>query len=762
MFNLYVEPSKINDKKLIFQTRDTYYSQGTVLDWTPKLDINKDVNIQFLPDLQNKKLLLTYKQDSDIYNKNYLEATGDIYGQYEYEFDNDFVKDTKRIELIFSPTPLVQNFFGDIVPGINSTAPKNNIRLLFDAEDWIDSKGWRYVPSQEIGPITSGITSGSTLYTTYPYAGHFNDPIFPFLDINFGLCDYYYYDSWFGESIIDNNLYNNFYKNYIAQIETGKLLTGYFLLNELDIQQLNFRDKIFIHDNYYYLNKVIDYNANNVQVTKVELISVEETANFFAELQNVSKTGGRYNNLNNENSITNSSTTNIFGNNVSLTDVRGFNNIIQSNTIAGKVLGNNNLFGGIGNSVQGNNNKVFGNNNSYFGTNATVDGNNLFVIGGDASGSTYTGTSAIFLNLPVYIGSDQTNSFLLNSSITGGTLFTAGSGVGAIRATLYPTPTTVPVNASGDYAFAMGDEAEATGDHSFAFGFQVLASGVGSHAEGAVNQATGNYSHVEGAENFAIGESSHAEGNLNTASGDFSHAEGESTIASNDASHAEGRNTEASGIWSHAEGRNTVASASTSHAEGSQTIAGGFASHSEGQQTIASGAASHAEGYLTLASNLASHAEGVSTIASGTASHAEGEDTIASGSTSHAEGSATIASGSASHAEGSGTTASGLNSHAEGRATIASGNNSHAGGNGTFAIGENSFIHSAVSTVTGLNSVVLGGSGITGSTDNTVYTSYLVPLITVYANDAAADADTALAAGGLYRVTGSRIVYQKP
>lgn len=32
----------------------------------------------------------------------------------------------------------------------------------------------------------------------------------------------------------------------------------------------------------------------------------------------------------------------------------------------------------------------------------------------------------------------------------------------------------------------------------------------------------------------------------------------------------------------------------------------------------------------------------------------------------------------------------------------------------------------------------------------------------VYANDAAADADTSLAVGGLYKITGSRVVYQKP
>jgi hypothetical protein len=53
------------------------------------------------------------------------------------------------------------------------------------------------------------------------------------------------------------------------------MLTAYFDLNELDIQTLKLNDKIYIDNSWWNINKIADYNANNNQLTKVELISVD-------------------------------------------------------------------------------------------------------------------------------------------------------------------------------------------------------------------------------------------------------------------------------------------------------------------------------------------------------------------------------------------------------------------------------------------------------------------------------------------------------
>jgi hypothetical protein len=171
-------------------------------------------------------------------------------------------------------------------------------------------------------------------------------------------------------------------------------------------------------------------------------------------------------------------------------------------------------------------------------------------------------------------------------------------------------------------------------------------------------------------------------------------------------------------------GYNNSISASTksSIVGGENNVIGGGATHAfiaGGFGNSATGDYSHAEGYGNLSSGVASHTEGG--IISG-----DGPPLIlpntASEYSSHAEGIGSLASGPASHAEGRETVASGEYTHAEGFSTTAVGTSSHAGGSQTRATGFYSFIHSSAnSLVSGHRSVVLGGQGITGSTDDTVY-----------------------------------------
>jgi hypothetical protein len=119
------------------------------------------------------------------------------------------------------------------------------------------------------------IAYGSTgLYgiQEYPAIGHFNNPLNPTFDINFGMCDYYFYSP---QSLTANNLYNLYWRRTVNQINVGKMLTAYFDLDEGDIQTLKLNDKIRIDNSWWNINNVADYNANNYAPTKVELISVD-------------------------------------------------------------------------------------------------------------------------------------------------------------------------------------------------------------------------------------------------------------------------------------------------------------------------------------------------------------------------------------------------------------------------------------------------------------------------------------------------------
>jgi hypothetical protein len=335
----------------------------------------------------------------------------------------------------------------------------------------------------------------------------------------------------------------------------------------------------------------------------------------------------------------------------------------------------------------------------------------------------------------------------------------------------------------GSQALDIGSHAEgyytqAFGDYSHAEGSNSQAIGYASHAEGSSTQTIGNYSHAEGSGTYSGAYAylvSGTSGNdivLNPSYGDVtSEFNSTTTVFVYNSSGVQGEvlNFSATsydsitsattvvvsgtgltivpyyilpnpretgtynplnadqilGTWSHAEGSGTQAIGTGSHTEGYVTQSIGQYSHAEGFGSQSIGVGSHAEGVVTKAIGNYSHAEGGGTIAIGQYSHAEGVSTQSIGNWSHAEGFGSQSIGGWSHAEGSGTIASGTSSHSQGILTISSGNYSFASGSASTASGIASFIHSSNSTVSGNRSVVLGGQGISGTSNDFVYVSNL-------------------------------------
>jgi hypothetical protein len=264
MYNLYATANPNNENNLILLHRDEYYDSGKAVDWTNLLMKDKEQSVIFIPELNNKKLRLTHKADTDSPNKVYTDVTREIYGQVEVTFENEYVKGIDVKETIFSPTPVQPTVFGAFLPLLNGAAPKTNIRILFDNGE---------LTAQDVN-ILSGYDTVTATGGKYPYLSHFGgaDPLNPTFDINFAECQYYYYQV---AQNTNNNLYNIYWRRTVAQINGGKLLTAYFYLRENDIQLMELNDKIRIDNSWWSINKVIDYNANNLQPTKVELISLE-------------------------------------------------------------------------------------------------------------------------------------------------------------------------------------------------------------------------------------------------------------------------------------------------------------------------------------------------------------------------------------------------------------------------------------------------------------------------------------------------------
>ena len=231
------------------------------MDWTEKLARDREQNLKFLPELTSKRLILTYKEDKDAANTTYTAATKEIYGQHEVLFQNEYIKGIETKSLIFSASPVQTTGFGTVAPLYNGQAPNTNIRILLD-------NGQKTCSNYQIENNTTNIVT----VNTYPCVSHMDSVTNPKFDINFGICDFYFYDI---VQFTENNLFNNFWRRTMAQIDQGKLLTAYFALSEADIQLMKLNDKIRIDNSWRNINKIIDYDAGANSLTKVELISID-------------------------------------------------------------------------------------------------------------------------------------------------------------------------------------------------------------------------------------------------------------------------------------------------------------------------------------------------------------------------------------------------------------------------------------------------------------------------------------------------------
>jgi hypothetical protein len=380
MFNLYLIPDENDANNIIIKTRDEYYAdfQNQYVDWTDKIDYSQNYKLQLLSELQNKTLNFTYKTANDEVNKKYFDETGFLYGQYRLNFDNDFLNGEQKIEVMFEPTPLVKTMvpLGDegftfIVPYL-VYGVQQNPKILYDGGS-ISVSGYT---------IMDGATPRTLNY--YNYAGHFDNPTNPNIDINWNTNEYYFYNEVV-ENLTDNTLFNEYWFKYVQLISESKLLTAYFDLNEYDIASLNFAKLVWIRDSYWYLNRVIDYDATNPKLTKVELIkSLEypkfnkkkitkpprfvdvETITPWATIKGVRQSDNFQAGLTNNNNYGSNSTIIGFNNNI-LTDTKNSRIHGNVNTIGSAsrnviIDGDNNFVGGGSQRVyiSGNNNQIFG------------------------------------------------------------------------------------------------------------------------------------------------------------------------------------------------------------------------------------------------------------------------------------------------------------------------------------------------------------------------------------------------------------------
>ena len=274
-FNIFAMPNPDNPKDILLEPITDFYNDE-VVDWSQKLDKSKTLDYIPMGKLNADNYIFKYKEDKDYYNQLYINSYSQTYGTQEVNIDNDFVNSDYETSLIFAPTPLVGQASNDRVV---STILK------------VDSQGQavrtegviRSIIYDGLKDTNSTWTHNGNVKTQYPYAGHLDDPFTPSFDVNFGTPREIYYDNtWNTINLTDNNLYNEFYSQYIEEItdKDSKVVTGYFNLSPLDISNLDFRKQYYFDNAYFRIQKVFDYVPTNGNVTKCEFLKLKSKAPF--------------------------------------------------------------------------------------------------------------------------------------------------------------------------------------------------------------------------------------------------------------------------------------------------------------------------------------------------------------------------------------------------------------------------------------------------------------------------------------------------
>jgi len=276
MFNLYVTEDKEKSNHLIIEPYIDYYDTDTI-DWTYKVARDKAWQIKPMGMLNGRFFEYKFKDDSDFYNDGYKKKYNQSYGDRLEDTAFQFAKDKQTIDVGFSPSPLVQyNGTDKVLPAIYKRTKGNSV----DQEELVDSN-IRILMAKKMscsswnirnGKTTSSPNLGASLIV-YGYAGHFDDPVNPAKDINFGAAEEIYFDP---NSYTSNNLFNDYWSEYISEIadKDSKILSCYVHLTPLDIAQLDFSKAVMIDGIRFRLNKIEDFDYTNNELVRVELLKI--------------------------------------------------------------------------------------------------------------------------------------------------------------------------------------------------------------------------------------------------------------------------------------------------------------------------------------------------------------------------------------------------------------------------------------------------------------------------------------------------------
>jgi hypothetical protein len=318
-FKLVFEPSRTKPKHFIITPWKDWIKQGTVKDWTNKL--NDKNSYKLTPLFQSQPRFMTFKdqEDSDYINYNYQQARKQVYGQLNQDSQIEIIKGSKDVQGIFAPLQIAPIGYGAgaatgdvlaaetfLVPHIAKDVASNEgpgkrepiqpkLRLAWynklcgqtgPGPGATVSKPWYLKDDSGTAQIQYQVPLMSSYYP-HPWSSSnflldwgISTPTWnPGLTGNpSGVTNLTNFQRFWGDWY--NSTYGQITNVTLPNGETiqardyAYIFEGEFILDYKDIIDLRFNDLIWIKDSYYIINSIDDYVVGQKSPCKVVLFKI--------------------------------------------------------------------------------------------------------------------------------------------------------------------------------------------------------------------------------------------------------------------------------------------------------------------------------------------------------------------------------------------------------------------------------------------------------------------------------------------------------
>jgi len=272
MFNLVFIPDRNNSKHLYIEPLGDYLASGEKIDWTNKIDLSKDIQVEPTTDLQARTYEWTHSNGKDLVNDLVQKNASRTYGRYRVnDPENDFASGTKKIQTAFAPHVVsyipgtdyaIHRMLADTV-NEDKTIKDPLPRLAF----------WNGGESGVVNYYNDANTAGLST-TLYPMLSQFSAsyPTVGDEDLSFGVERPFHRV----QANPVNTLYYKYWMPWVNELYSSdaRIVTAYFRLTASEIATFKFSDKIFIKDTYFRILSLSNYDPTTENIVQVRLVKI--------------------------------------------------------------------------------------------------------------------------------------------------------------------------------------------------------------------------------------------------------------------------------------------------------------------------------------------------------------------------------------------------------------------------------------------------------------------------------------------------------